>query len=64
MKVLPVPVGQGKQDALLVRRYGFQHIVDGDVLVVTRAPGAALVLEGDGGEAFAPLVVLGEGQLP
>ena len=47
--------GQGEQDALLVARHGIQHALDREVLIVTRLPTPALVLEGDGTEAFPPI---------
>jgi hypothetical protein len=46
--------GQRQQDAVAPGGDGFQHARDGDVLVVAPLPGAALVLEGHGGEAVAP----------
>ena len=65
MKVLPVPVARvSQQDAILSRRDGFEDAPDGDILIVARLPLAALVLEGDGGEAVAPGVLLGEDDIP
>ena len=56
--------GQREQDALLPVGDGLQHPLDGDVLVVAALEVAALVLERDRGEAVAPRVRLGEGQVP
>ena len=58
MKVLPVPVASVSRMRLLVRGDGLQHALDGDVLVVAALEVAALVLEGHGGEAVAPGVLL------
>ena len=56
--------GQREQDALLPVGDRLQHALDGDVLVVAALEVAALVLERHGGEAVAPGVLLGEGQVP
>jgi hypothetical protein len=56
--------GQGQQDALAPGGNGLQHAPDGDVLAVAPLEVAAAVLEGDGGEAVAPGVRLGEGAVP
>ena len=56
--------GQREQDALLLGGDGLQHALDGDVLVVAALEIAALVLERHGGEAVAPGVRLGKGQVP
>ena len=60
--------GQRQQDArvcgFLAGLDGLQHARDSDVLVVAPLPGAALVLERHGGEAIAPGVHGGVGQLP
>ena len=56
--------GEGQQDAPPAVGDGFEHALDGDVLIVAAGVGAALVLERDGGEAVAPGVRLGEGHGP
>ena len=56
--------GERQKNALLVGRDGFHCPLDGDVLKVAAGMGAALVLEGHGGEAVAPRDGLGEGQVP
>ena len=56
--------GQRQQDAVAASGDGLQHALDGDVLVVAALEIAAPVLEGDGGEAVAPGVLLGKGQVP
>ena len=64
MKVLPVPVASVSRMRCLPGGNGFQHPLDGDVLVVAALEIAAPVLEGNGGEAVAPGVRLGKGQVP
>jgi hypothetical protein len=54
MKVLPVPVASVSRMRSRPSAMAVQHALDGDVLVVAALPGAALVLEGHGGEAVAP----------
>ena len=55
---------QREQDALLAGDDGFQHALDGDVLIVAALEVAAPVFKRDRGEAVAPSVLLGEGQVP
>src|ERR1019366_6025007 len=56
--------GQREQNAVLPARDGVERALDGDVLKVPRLEIPALVFEGHGGEAVAPDVRLGEGQIP
>ena len=56
--------GEREQDRGRLVGDGLQHPLDGDVLVVAARVRAALVLEGHGGEAVAPGVRLGKGQVP
>ena len=56
--------GERQQNALPAVGDGFERVFDGVVLVVARLPRPALVLEGDGGEAVAPCVFLGEDDVP
>ena len=56
--------GEGEQDARLAGGDGFQHAVDGDVLVIAAGVGAAFVLKRNGGETVAPDVLLGVGLGP
>ena len=64
MKVLPVPVASVSRMRCWFVGDGLQHPLDGDVLVVAALEVAALVLERHGGEAVAPGVLLGKGQVP
>ena len=64
MNVLPVPVASVSRMRSSSGGDGLQHPLDGDVLVVAALEVAALVLEGHGGEAVAPGVCLGKGQVP
>ena len=48
--------GERQQDALLAGGDRLQRVLDGVVLVVARLPGAASLLERNGGEAVAPFV--------
>ena len=64
MKVLPVPVASVSRMRCLLVGDRLHDALDGDVLVVARRVRAALVLEGHGGEAVAPGVLLGEGERP
>ena len=52
--------GERQQDALLAGGDRLQRVLDGVVLVVARLPGAAALLERNGGEAVAPFVRLRE----
>ncbi len=56
--------GEGEEDAVLVVGDGVEDFFDGDVLVVAGEEITAAVFEGDGGEAVAPEVFVGEGFLP
>ena len=55
---------QRQQDAIAPPGQRRQHALDGDVLVVAPLEEAAPVLEGHGGEAVAPGVGRGEGEVP
>ena len=56
--------GERQKNALPAVGDGFERVLDGVVLVIARLPRPALVLEGDGGEAVAPCVLLGEDEIP
>ena len=64
INVLPVPVASVRRMRSLAVGDGFEHALDGDVLIVAALEVAAAVFERDGGEAIAPGVLLGERAVP
>jgi len=56
--------GQRQQDAILPACDGFQHPLDGDVLIIAALEIAASVLEGDHGKTVAPRIRFGKREIP